>query len=136
MSTGHTKSVCFLNVGKKFVFISFQQTLFLFTEIKEIFIHKKIFFYRWHAGDWGPCSVSCGGGSKLRQVHCVEETNNTKIMVRFYYIISVIIKLCYYISMELILKLFNKGNKIHLSEAQIYSACYDQLFISLSVGSY
>ncbi|XP_060536482.1 protein madd-4 isoform X2 [Cylas formicarius] len=36
---------------------------------------------KWYAGDWGPCSVSCGGGSKLRQVHCVEETNNTKIRV-------------------------------------------------------
>ncbi|KAJ8963231.1 hypothetical protein NQ318_018697 [Aromia moschata] len=36
---------------------------------------------RWYTGEWGPCSVSCGGGSKLRQVHCVEETNNTKIRV-------------------------------------------------------
>ncbi|XP_018562984.1 protein madd-4 isoform X1 [Anoplophora glabripennis] len=36
---------------------------------------------KWHTGEWGPCSVSCGGGSKLRQVHCVEETNNTKIRV-------------------------------------------------------
>ncbi|XP_072391161.1 protein madd-4 isoform X2 [Diabrotica undecimpunctata] len=36
---------------------------------------------KWHASEWGACSVSCGGGVKLRQVHCVEETNNTKIMV-------------------------------------------------------
>ncbi|XP_074042343.1 ADAMTS-like no long nerve cord isoform X3 [Leptinotarsa decemlineata] len=36
---------------------------------------------KWHAGEWGPCSASCGGGSKLRQVHCVEETNNTKLRV-------------------------------------------------------
>ncbi|XP_022920752.1 protein madd-4 isoform X2 [Onthophagus taurus] len=36
---------------------------------------------KWHAGDWGPCSASCGGGSKLRQVHCTEETNSTKIKI-------------------------------------------------------
>ncbi|KAJ3649041.1 hypothetical protein Zmor_020803 [Zophobas morio] len=36
---------------------------------------------KWHAGEWGPCSVTCGGGSRLRQVHCVEEANNTKIRV-------------------------------------------------------
>ncbi|KAF7267693.1 hypothetical protein GWI33_019181 [Rhynchophorus ferrugineus] len=36
---------------------------------------------KWHTSDWGPCSVSCGGGSKLRQVDCIEESNNTKIKV-------------------------------------------------------
>ncbi|XP_045473745.1 protein madd-4 isoform X3 [Harmonia axyridis] len=36
---------------------------------------------RWHAGDWGPCTVTCGGGSRVRQVYCVEEANNTKIKV-------------------------------------------------------
>ncbi|XP_015837335.1 protein madd-4 isoform X3 [Tribolium castaneum] len=36
---------------------------------------------KWHMGEWGPCSVSCGGGSRLRQVYCVEEANSTKIRV-------------------------------------------------------
>lgn len=36
---------------------------------------------KWHVLEWGPCSVTCGGGSRLRQVHCVEEANNTKIRI-------------------------------------------------------
>ncbi|KAF5289701.1 hypothetical protein FQR65_LT11755, partial [Abscondita terminalis] len=37
---------------------------------------------KWHTTDWGSCSVSCGGGSRLRQVYCVEETRNkTKIKI-------------------------------------------------------
>lgn len=40
-------------------------------------------YTRWHAGEWGPCSASCGGGSRLRQVQCVEEQiNGTKTKVR------------------------------------------------------
>lgn len=36
---------------------------------------------KWHTGDWGACSVSCGGGSRIRQVYCVEEANSTRIRV-------------------------------------------------------
>lgn len=40
-----------------------------------------ILLFRWYPGDWSPCSVSCGGGSRFRQIHCVEETNNTRTKV-------------------------------------------------------
>ncbi|XP_049817483.1 ADAMTS-like protein 1 isoform X3 [Aethina tumida] len=36
---------------------------------------------KWHVGEWGTCSSNCGGGTKLREVYCVEEVNNTKIRV-------------------------------------------------------
>ncbi|GLV43482.1 no long nerve cord [Carabus blaptoides fortunei] len=36
---------------------------------------------RWSTGEWGACSVSCGGGSRLRQVQCVEEVNSTRTKV-------------------------------------------------------
>ncbi|KAK9728281.1 ADAMTS cysteine-rich domain [Popillia japonica] len=36
---------------------------------------------KWHTNEWGPCSATCGGGSRIRQVHCIEETNSTKIKV-------------------------------------------------------
>ncbi|XP_050294708.1 protein madd-4 [Anthonomus grandis grandis] len=36
---------------------------------------------RWHVGEWGACSTSCGGGIRLRPVYCVEEMNGTKLRV-------------------------------------------------------
>ncbi|KAJ9595133.1 hypothetical protein L9F63_013573, partial [Diploptera punctata] len=33
---------------------------------------------KWFEDEWGPCSVSCGGGSRFRQVHCAEEGNGTR----------------------------------------------------------
>ncbi|CAH0552032.1 unnamed protein product [Brassicogethes aeneus] len=37
---------------------------------------------KWHVGEWGGCSLTCGGGSKVREVYCAEEANNTKIKVK------------------------------------------------------
>lgn len=36
----------------------------------------------WAVEDWGPCSVSCGDGLKLRDVYCTENVNSTKIKVK------------------------------------------------------
>ncbi|XP_046398762.1 ADAMTS-like protein 1 isoform X4 [Ischnura elegans] len=36
---------------------------------------------KWSVDDWGPCSVSCGGGSRFRQIHCAEEGNGTRVNV-------------------------------------------------------
>uniref|UniRef100_A0AAR5PUC8 Ig-like domain-containing protein n=1 Tax=Dendroctonus ponderosae TaxID=77166 RepID=A0AAR5PUC8_DENPD len=36
---------------------------------------------KWFIGEWGSCSLSCGGGTRVRQVHCIEESNNTKLLV-------------------------------------------------------
>ena len=29
--------------------------------------------YRWDLGKFGDCSSSCGGGTKTRTVHCIQE---------------------------------------------------------------
>ena len=34
--------------------------------------------YKWYAGDWNKCSVSCGGGQRNRRTYCADE-NNTKV---------------------------------------------------------
>ncbi|XP_031344592.1 protein madd-4 isoform X2 [Photinus pyralis] len=37
---------------------------------------------RWHTTDWGACSATCGGGTRFRQVYCVEDRGNkTKVKV-------------------------------------------------------
>ncbi|XP_071450701.1 protein madd-4-like isoform X3 [Hetaerina americana] len=36
---------------------------------------------KWSVDEWGPCSVSCGGGSRFRQIHCAEEGNGTRVNV-------------------------------------------------------
>ncbi|VEN64005.1 unnamed protein product, partial [Callosobruchus maculatus] len=36
---------------------------------------------KWFTEEWGPCTVSCGGGTRIRDVYCVEESNNTRIKV-------------------------------------------------------
>lgn len=36
---------------------------------------------RWTVGEWGPCSLTCGGGTKLRDVHCSEQLNATSYKV-------------------------------------------------------
>ncbi|XP_069688307.1 protein madd-4 [Periplaneta americana] len=36
---------------------------------------------KWVVDEWGPCSVSCGGGSRFRHVHCAEEGNGTRSKV-------------------------------------------------------
>ncbi|XP_063229070.1 protein madd-4 [Bacillus rossius redtenbacheri] len=36
---------------------------------------------KWAIAEWGPCSASCGGGARLRQVHCAQEANGTKLKV-------------------------------------------------------
>ncbi|PNF29903.1 hypothetical protein B7P43_G07268 [Cryptotermes secundus] len=33
---------------------------------------------KWVVDDWGPCSVTCAGGSRFRHVHCAEEGNGTR----------------------------------------------------------
>jgi len=38
-------------------------------------------YCRWVADDWGPCSVTCGGGTRFRHVHCAEESNGTRSKV-------------------------------------------------------
>jgi hypothetical protein len=37
--------------------------------------------FRWVVDDWGPCSVTCAGGSRFRHVHCAEEGNGTRSKV-------------------------------------------------------
>ena len=32
---------------------------------------KPLYSYSWWTGDWGACSVSCGGGTQTRNVVCV-----------------------------------------------------------------
>ncbi|GLH06200.1 Papilin, partial [Gryllus bimaculatus] len=36
---------------------------------------------RWVVDEWGPCSVSCGGGQRFRYVHCAEDGNGTRTKV-------------------------------------------------------
>ncbi|KAK6643498.1 hypothetical protein RUM43_005008 [Polyplax serrata] len=36
---------------------------------------------KWAIHEWGPCSASCGGGVRKREVYCSEEVNLTKIKV-------------------------------------------------------
>ncbi|XP_033608182.1 protein madd-4 isoform X5 [Cryptotermes secundus] len=36
---------------------------------------------KWVVDDWGPCSVTCAGGSRFRHVHCAEEGNGTRSKV-------------------------------------------------------
>jgi len=38
-------------------------------------------YCRWVADDWGPCSVTCAGGTRFRHVHCAEESNGTRSKV-------------------------------------------------------
>lgn len=43
----------------------------LWSHILCFFIDHLLFCsYRWSIGDWGPCSVSCGGGSRTRRIEC------------------------------------------------------------------
>ncbi|XP_068083512.1 protein madd-4 [Anabrus simplex] len=37
---------------------------------------------RWVTDEWGPCSVSCGGGSRFRHVFCAEDDNGTRNKVQ------------------------------------------------------
>lgn len=41
---------------------------------------------KWTTEEWGPCSVSCGGGTRLREVYCSEKVNSTKFKVRGYFL--------------------------------------------------
>lgn len=36
---------------------------------------------KWTTEEWGPCSITCGGGTRLREVYCSEEVNSTKFKV-------------------------------------------------------
>ncbi|XP_008403161.1 A disintegrin and metalloproteinase with thrombospondin motifs 17 [Poecilia reticulata] len=36
--------------------------------------------YRWVAGEWGPCSISCGNGLQQRQVSCVYSSLNGSLI--------------------------------------------------------
>lgn len=30
--------------------------------------------YSWHEGSWGTCSLECGSGERMREVHCIDES--------------------------------------------------------------
>lgn len=30
----------------------------------------------WITGEWGPCSTSCGGGKRMREVQCIQQIGN------------------------------------------------------------
>lgn len=38
-------------------------------------------FYRWDTGPFGACSVSCGGGERVRPVRCVQKDEANAVIV-------------------------------------------------------
>ena len=39
-------------------------------------------YRRWEVQDWGPCSVTCGGGVRRRNVACVIDAEGKRVKVK------------------------------------------------------
>ena len=53
----------------------------MWMDSKRFFCFMILLMRRWIAEAWSACSMSCGGGIKERHVVCVQDPNNTRVII-------------------------------------------------------